>query len=447
MGLNRNGHLHLFLSTALFVGCGPSGTTIGPSGGTVRGEGEVSVTIPAGALDDEVAISITRSPVTHPGALGPAFQFEPEGLVFKRPVQVTLPYTPSRNIPADAIEPVFVFRAPGGTDRFMSLGGTVIAPGQVQAETSGFSVYVAGKATPALVAGQQNYPKGIAVNSTHVYWTNHGMSSQQLTGDQGLVMRAPLGGGTPQVFASGQVDPKKIVLDNSNAYWTNGGSGPTAGDAGIMKASLSGGAPTRIVQARFPIDIAVNSHYVFWSDADLRTINRAKPNGAMPTVLAMTGARPEAIAIDSANVYWVCAGARGGADGVVMQVPIGGGTAVTLASGQAEPGGLAVDGSHVYWVNRGDGKVQRVPIGGGQVQLLRQMTRPNAIAVDASYYYVGDILPGMVIRYPKAGGTGQVRSSNEGHPNDIVLDANNIYWVNDGVSKFLGNVQVINKSP
>lgn len=72
---------------------GDDGTgTLGPAGGTVRLQNEAGVTVPAGALDGDVTITIT--PATRPaelqaaGAIGQAYRFAPEGQQFQLPVEV-----------------------------------------------------------------------------------------------------------------------------------------------------------------------------------------------------------------------------------------------------------------------------------------------------------------------------------------------------------------------
>jgi len=80
-------------------GGGPSGPgdndgsgTLGPAGGTVRLQTQAGVTVPAGALAEDVTITVT--PASMPGALqtagaiGPAYRFAPEGLQFQLPVEV-----------------------------------------------------------------------------------------------------------------------------------------------------------------------------------------------------------------------------------------------------------------------------------------------------------------------------------------------------------------------
>ena len=96
--------------------------------------------------------------------------------------------------------------------------------GQVQIQTNDLSTYVAVKQLSTPVAGQLDFPKGLAVNGTHTYWTSGGLATAK---KGGVIMRAPLGSGTPEMFASGQPNPKHIALSSAYAYWTDGGSGPT----------------------------------------------------------------------------------------------------------------------------------------------------------------------------------------------------------------------------
>ena len=89
----------LGLGLACSDGDGPAGPdggdgsgTLGPAGGTVSLQSQAGVTVPAGALDGDVTITITA--VTTPGALegagaiGQAFRFAPEGQQFQLPVEV-----------------------------------------------------------------------------------------------------------------------------------------------------------------------------------------------------------------------------------------------------------------------------------------------------------------------------------------------------------------------
>lgn len=140
-------------------------TEITPSGGTVTlgdsntADGETSVTIPAGALDEAVTITLTQKSVTEVpsgASIGQdqpfaAFEFGPSGTVFARPVTVTLLYpdadqdgfvesavTGLNTTTAETGLKVFVYDGAA----WRSLGGTVNASqNTVTAQTFHFSTF------------------------------------------------------------------------------------------------------------------------------------------------------------------------------------------------------------------------------------------------------------------------------------------------------------------
>jgi hypothetical protein len=72
--------------------------------------------------------------------------------------------------------------------------------------------------SPIVVAAAQDAPYGVAVDDSHIYWTNAAA---------GTVMACPLGGcnGSPLTLAVGQNLPVEIAVDDSNLYWANFGDG------------------------------------------------------------------------------------------------------------------------------------------------------------------------------------------------------------------------------
>jgi hypothetical protein len=122
---------------------------IGASGGTVT-NGDTSVTIPAGALSADTTVTVTSTPDAAPPSdatpVGAPYTFGPEGQQFAQPVTVTLPFDASR-LPAGAHpSDVVLFTAPAGTTNFVSLGGMLVDSSHVSAQTTHFSVIVAGVA-------------------------------------------------------------------------------------------------------------------------------------------------------------------------------------------------------------------------------------------------------------------------------------------------------------
>jgi N-acetylneuraminic acid mutarotase len=85
---------------------GGSGTTngIGPAGGTVTSsDAMASVTIPAGALSQEIAITVeaVSSPVS--GNIGTAYEFGPSGTVFSQAVTISITYDETTLLPGQEL--------------------------------------------------------------------------------------------------------------------------------------------------------------------------------------------------------------------------------------------------------------------------------------------------------------------------------------------------------
>ncbi|HZN64776.1 MAG TPA: hypothetical protein VFB66_05710, partial [Tepidisphaeraceae bacterium] len=78
----------------------PLRTTIGPGGGSlVVGSGEVALNVPAGALAQDVVISVASGQVSPlPGWIdvGPPYVFAPDATAFAVPSQIVLPFSPRR---------------------------------------------------------------------------------------------------------------------------------------------------------------------------------------------------------------------------------------------------------------------------------------------------------------------------------------------------------------
>ena len=73
---------------------------------------------------------------------------------------------------------------------------------------------------------------GLAVDSTHVYWTDGE--------DPGEVKSIPLTGGQQSVLISGQNQPYGVAVDDTQVFWTN------KGDSTLKVAPLAGGTPTTL---------------------------------------------------------------------------------------------------------------------------------------------------------------------------------------------------------
>ena len=112
------------------------------AGGTVATPSGASLTIPEGALDHATTITVTtttQAPPTGIGAVSPVYKFAPEGLVFAKPVTVTLP------MPAGVTTGSVYWSRLNGTG-FDAIGGTVTGS-TITARTVHFSLAVIGSAS------------------------------------------------------------------------------------------------------------------------------------------------------------------------------------------------------------------------------------------------------------------------------------------------------------
>lgn len=145
-----------------------------------------------------------------------------------------------------------------------------------------------------------------------------------------------------------------------------------------------------------------------------------------PTVLASGQNGATGITVDANNVYWV-------APGVVMEVPIGGGTAVTLASAQ-QPGDVKVNATTVYWSLELNAGIYSVPIDGGSVSPnleqgnnFTNIDATELILTSADIYFGGGNTG--VAYIPLGGGVPQpVGGGQPGAPFELASDANNVYF-------------------
>src|SRR6266545_586956 len=137
-------------------------------------------------------------------------------------------------------------------------------------------------------------PVWVAVDSSHIYWTNFG------TGEIG---RADLnGGGVNQSFITGASSPSGVAVDSGHIYWTNSGFNGTIG-----RADLNGGDVNQtfiIPPASFPYGVTVDSGHIYWTNENFNgdihgTIGRADLNGQNVNQSFITGAIvPEGVAVD-----------------------------------------------------------------------------------------------------------------------------------------------------
>ena len=122
--------------------CGTASAVIGVDGGSVTTPAGAVVTIPFGAVDRPITVTVQTGTAPAPdgvGAVSPLYQFGPEGTVFAKPVTVSLP------LPRGVTDASVYWSKLGSTTEFEAIGGT-IANGFITVETAHFSLAVIGAA-------------------------------------------------------------------------------------------------------------------------------------------------------------------------------------------------------------------------------------------------------------------------------------------------------------
>jgi hypothetical protein len=278
---------------------------------------------------------------------------------------------------------------------------------------------------------------------------------------------------------------QQMAVDATSVYWID--------TSGVRKAPVGGG--TAVTLAVGPPSqtgyMAIDSTSVYWTVAD--SVLKVPLDGALPpnppyTTIAAGQSRPQGIALDAANVYWVNSGNYGASDGSVVEMPLSGGVPVTLASGRNAPGALilaasrlvwteagglwtvglsggtptsiaspspggfgmlAFDGTDVYWTNADGtgGTIQKVPLSGGaQVTLAPtgSVSWPTGIAVDSTAVYWATLYTGgtenswgTIVRAALDGSApctiySGAQPGGTAHPMAIAVDSTSIYWTGQG---------------
>ena len=261
-----------------------------------------------------------------------------------------------------------------------------------------------GLCQPKIVAAGQGYAYRLAATETHVYWTR----------TDGSVLRAS-SGDAPEILASGQSSPGDLVVDASRVYWAN------LGDGTIVSAPLAGGPATIVVpSAGQAWSLAISPTTLSWIDNMTGEVWAQSLAGGPPLLLATTqGAW--SIAIDATRVYWSTLFA-----GDVLSVPVGGGPTTPLVTGFTAPADLALSGDRLFFGTGNDAGVHAVPIAGGERVALASKGG-FGIAADDLHVYFGEY-DGRVVRVPLGGGQPEVLGIGPALPTDIALTSTTVYW-------------------
>lgn len=139
-------------------------------------------------------------------------------------------------------------------------------------------------------------------------------------------------------------------------------------------------------------------------------------------VLAGAQEKPGSLTRAGGYLYWLQENAG---DGKLLRMPIGGGAPTTIATGLVQPDSLRVDDARAYWLAYGEhAGIQTVAVGGGAVSTLVAVGAPVPIvqlALGPDHVYYTDGPGGAVRRVAKAGGDPETVASDLSGPGQIAV--------------------------
>jgi hypothetical protein len=289
-------------------------------------------------------------------------------------------------------------------------GGVADAPVAADGGSSDASTGPRGE----IIARDQDGAFAIAVDATHVYWTNYNGAT---------VMRMPKAGGTPQMLASG-FGGTAIAVDGSTVY--------AVAAHNLYSLPTTGGTPAMLATATAPAGLpfpylALNAGWVvFGGGTALRAVPRAAGSAA-GVPLPCPQCTVEGFALDATHVYYsiVYALNRGT---YRWAFGAGGPEQLSTANGRS----LALDDTHAYLGNVTEPSIVRLPkaTGASPETVVASAGAVGQLAVAGGYVYwtTGDSEQGSIARAPTGGGATQVVVSGTGVPWHIALDDSFVYW-------------------
>ncbi len=236
----------------------------------------------------------------------------------------------------------------------------------------------------------QRYITRIAVDRTHVYYTNYGT---------GRIMRVPLGGGGLEIVAqvpAGASPPEagfgQIDAGGGFVFWALEISG------GVYAARVDGMLPTEpiVLDETKGYGVATDGAHVYWGTEAGRIVRRPLADLSAPNETVVTGQDAvRDVEVIGDRVYWtdfstVFSARKDGENELVV---------VVLSGDGRTPFGIAGDGEQIFVSTGGsvepprNGGVFRVPPFGGQKVELATAAGPGdirAVAVDCEAVYVAN---------------------------------------------------------
>ena len=276
-----------------------------------------------------------------------------------------------------------------------------------------------------VLASGLDFPYGVAVDQTHVYFTT----------TDGTVQRVLKNGGSPEILAEGLGALGNLVIHEGRLYFANRSARVVQR---IAKNGVSGPA-TLTPQLPNLTQVAADASGVYFVvpfdqfGNGPGSIGRVAPGNLTITWLTTNLVRPNYLFLDSGYAYFsqafYDANQNKYVEGLVNRMPQGGGEIETLASMEIIPMPIVADAEAVYWGTDDGEAIRKHTFAGGEtVSLAAGQDIPIGLAIDGEAIYWATLFDGTIMRASKAGGPPVTLAAGRVRPFYLTVDDKRVYW-------------------
>ncbi|HEY0713780.1 MAG TPA: hypothetical protein VGF45_13965 [Polyangia bacterium] len=283
---------------------------------------------------------------------------------------------------------------------------------------------------PIVLATSQADPWAMAVDATHVYWTNQSVTNSSA----GSVVRVPKDAAERATVLARSQAPNMVTVDDTHVFWTT----RINSEGRVVKRLKTGTTNESIITGLDdPMGITVDADFIYWTDVKRGGVyKRAKNDNKAPIVeLASGQMKPWLIVLGGEFVYWTNRDGRS-----VMRTRKDGMSAPEmLAPALWDVFGIAVDDTAVFFRDaeqNGAGRVMKFTLATRQLQQLASTSGEGArfLSIDETsvYWTNGSDRDGAIMTALKDGsGMTAIITSLPG-PRGLAVDNNDVFWSNYG---------------
>lgn len=258
----------------------------------------------------------------------------------------------------------------------------------------------------------------------------------------GAVGKIPKTGGTYERLVTHQENAEHIVAGAGFVAWTAYNSEEYGGIVGRLDTASQTFDLTEVEQppGTLVVDgdsVVTTGSHIIGGGLSTGQLWRVHPNHDVDVLLSIDSL-DGSLAMDGSRVLF---GNHYGSGNFLSKLSAlePGGATVDLVSGQNWISSMVADGPDVFFFstgNTGSTHLMKTSTSGGAVTDLTTIADFGyRFAVDAGYVYYPVGYSDTVERIPRAGGTVEVLASSQGHPTDVAVDDQAIYWINAQVGE------------